>query len=646
MYFSRRFIVIAAFVALVNLCPAHAGAQCVFSGMQTPVGDTANSYGALGNSAALLQNGHVKVIMRSLYPTPYIVDLGVWVDEHLVSKDSNIPALILSYLDHANCIFAHGVRLGSSDNVHQISFRINKNQINLYKFTTPNAPGANAPWIQQVHYDWSQVIKAQNAPAKINVLFSSRGFVDTDLLGGGQVARDANGNILWNGVGGASNGVGQGQAIVAVDANWLKNGPKPNSEDWWGLIAAHELGHAMGKGGHLSVKFDTMCCDATVPDYAASEKGYTPSSKFSLSQGVWATFLLNNASNKDNYSDPFGAFPNPVTGVLWNFPQVHGFLTPYSSWYKGNVYLAYSKSNQFAGHGWLVHDWFCINNETCAVGDIDGDKRDDLIAFEKGSAGNVYYARSTPFGYQGQGFIIANKFCVNDQVCKVADVNGDGKADLVAFSPGSARGQVYVMLNKGNGEMDGVIRRWHDFFCVDQEQCEVADVNGDHKADLVAFDHKGTVYVSLSSGNGFTGTGVKWHTSFCYGAQVCRLGDVNGDGKSDLVAFARAASASSAGKVFIAKSKGTSFGAAEKWHNFFCINDEQCEVADVTGDKKADIIAFTRGKTGDVYVATSTGGGFQGTGVKWHDWFGINNETCLLGDANGDGKKDVFSFAR
>ena len=277
MSFLRHFSVIVSAAVLLNLCSALANAECVFSGMQTPVGDTANSYGAFGDSAALLRDGHVRVSMRSTYPTPYSADLGVWVDDQLAKTAANIPAIVLSYIDHANCILAEGVKAGSTDNVHEVSFRINKNQINLYTITTPNVPGNNAPWIKQVHYDWSKAIKGQNAPAKINVLFSAGPLIDMN--------KDASGNIVWEGAAHQSNGAGQGQAIVRVDPNAFQNGAKPNNEDWWGLIATHELGHAMGKGGHLPVKFDTMCCKD--PAKYEGEQGNTPSRNFSLSQEFW-----------------------------------------------------------------------------------------------------------------------------------------------------------------------------------------------------------------------------------------------------------------------------------------------------------------------------------------------------------------------
>jgi hypothetical protein len=251
-------------------------------------------------------------------------------------------------------------------------------------------------------------------------------------------------------------------------------------------------------------------------------------------------------------------------------------------------------------------------------------------------------------GFKGVGAPIAQKFCVNDQVCKLGDVNGDGKADLIAFTPkasGDVKGDVFVMLTGSNGQPDGVVRKWQDWFCVDNEQCEIADINGDKKADLVAFDHNGRVWIALSNGNGFQGSGISGSTNFCYGAQECRVGDVDGDGKADVVAFSKGFTEPYRGDVWLAKSNGSSFVGVGKVHDYFCVDAEQCELTDVNGDGKADLVAFSRSKSADVWVAPSVGSSFA-AGTKWHDYFCAGNETCLLADINGDKKKDVLAFVK
>src|SRR4051794_27091511 len=55
---------------------------------------------------------------------------------------------------------------------------------------------------------------------------------------------------------------------------------------------------------------------------------------------------------------------------------------------------------------------------------------------------------------------------------------------------------------------------------------------------------------------------------------------------------------------------------------------------DFNGDGRDDIVTFTRGAAADVYVALSNGSSFQGTGVKWHDYFAAGTETPLVGDFN------------
>ena len=72
-------------------------------------------------------------------------------------------------------------------------------------------------------------------------------------------------------------------------------------------------------------------------------------------------------------------------------------------------------------------------------------------------------------------------------------------------------------------------------------------------------------------------------------------------------------------------------------------------VGDFNGDKKTDIITFTRqnpAAVGDVYVALSDGATF-GENTKWHDWFAVStDETVVIGDYDGDGKDDIATWLR
>jgi hypothetical protein len=293
--------------------PAIAGSSCKFTG-------TSGAFGAKGDSAALIAKGFVEVSTPSVYTTAYTVDVGVWVDDALVNLATDIPSLVLTYFEHANCIYAEGINKNTNKGIHEMSLRIFGNRIHYYKQTTPKIPGTNGIWIQQAHQDWAKAINALgSAVPKVNLLFSASDYVDI-----GTPPTKSDGSINWTGNGGASNGVGQGHALARVDPAAYRNGGKPYNEDWWGVIAAHELGHALGFGGHLDVYFDNMCC---ITPYT-NEPGNTESYKFSLSQAPWDSIVANNASNTDNYADPYSTTPNPVTHEIWNVPQVHRFLIP------------------------------------------------------------------------------------------------------------------------------------------------------------------------------------------------------------------------------------------------------------------------------------------------------------------------------
>ncbi|QIK63030.1 CHAP domain-containing protein [Leucobacter viscericola] len=217
-------------------------------------------------------------------------------------------------------------------------------------------------------------------------------------------------------------------------------------------------------------------------------------------------------------------------------------------------------SNEFgATAGWRVdrHPRYLI--------DVNGDGKLDIVGFSNSgvsvalSTGKSFAAPkqwSTGFGYN-------SGWRMESHPRMLADVNGDGLPDVVGFKDDG----VYAAINTGSGFKAPV--RWSDNFGTakgwqtGQHPRVLADVNGDGRADIVGFGESG-VMVALSTGAKF-GAGTWWSSEF--GAlnngkpnwQLDRhprmVTDVNGDGRADIVGFGN-------GGVRIAYNTGSKFAAA------------------------------------------------------------------------------------
>jgi hypothetical protein len=250
-----------------------------------------------------------------------------------------------------------------------------------------------------------------------------------------------------------------------------------------------------------------------------------------------------------------------------------------------------------------------------------------------------------PGGHFAPPAVVLTGFCAAAQHCQLADVDGDGRADLVSFMGSAAadasEGDVYVALATDTGFAPA--RKVHHSFCVRDQLCRAADVDGDHRADLVAFTRGATpmAIVSLASAAGY-GQPQVWSNFFCLDGEICDVADLDGDGRSDLVTFLRSTQPTNVGAVYAGLSLGDRFAHFQKIHDLLCVSDEDCAVADLNGDRRADLVAFS--PTGDVWVAPSGSTGFLPT-ARWTDHFCTRGHQCALADVDGDGKADAVAFA-
>lgn len=308
-------------------------------------------------------------------------------------------------------------------------------------------------------------------------------------------------------------------------------------------------------------------------------------------------------------------------------------------------------------------------NQPFVTGDVNGNGRTDVVGFSEGGVrvglGNDWHewkSAAWTGGFWVENYGANYGWSTSSHIRATGDVNGDGRADIVGFGQDG----VYVSISRPSQRKFDPPQRWlADFafaqgYRVSQHPRFVADVDGDGKADLVAFAGDG-VRVALSTGTGFS-TPKIWVSN--YGSQfgwtpdrhVRAMGDINGDGRADVVGFGQDG-------VWISMAAERHFSAPQRKltnlsydaGNYRSIHPRM--VADINGDGKADLIGIKPGSNDSlmkVAVALSQGSSFAApTTETWSLYIGAKQKdgeaprfaggfsarhfvACNLDDAPGD----------
>lgn len=299
------------------------------------------------------------------------------------------------------------------------------------------------------------------------------------------------------------------------------------------------------------------------------------------------------------------------------------------------------------------------------LANVSGENGADIVGFGNGG---VHVALSNGDGtFRSAGLVLENfgesaeaggwQAARHPRV--MADITGDGKADIVGFGTAG----VHTALSNGDGTFRPVGVVVDNFgydaggWRVEKHLRVLADITGENGADIIGFGDAG-VSVATSMGNGRFRRIGRVLDNFGYDAGGWRierhprfLARITPEPGADIIGFGNQG-------VYVALSNGDgtfrslglvleNFGedpAAGGWD----VARHPRFMADVNGDGLSDIVGF--GERG-VYVALSNGDGtFRNLGLVVDDFghsaggWQVDRHPRFMADIDGDGRDDIVGF--
>jgi FG-GAP-like repeat/EF hand len=258
--------------------------------------------------------------------------------------------------------------------------------------------------------------------------------------------------------------------------------------------------------------------------------------------------------------------------------------------------------------------------------DVNGDGKVDLISANEGDSTLTVLTNS------GNGIFSSNATYhtfANPESVVAADVNRDGKVDLICACTGG--NALMTFTNSGSG---GFVNSAHYTIGSSPYWVIAVDVNGDGNVDLISGNNSSLVILTNDGTGNFAIA-----SSPGVGSQSVTAADLNGDGKIDLIE-------ANANSLRILTNGGNGTFSLCYTNTLSTLKPGFIATADVNDNGKVSVVVpdYGSGSGKTLTVLTNDGSGNFSSNTTYT--VGNGPYYVIAADANGDGKVDLICANR